>query len=72
MLHFQSTEIPGSVVNALFEDKAISFSLMDGATFADLADSFARLANGNTGVPYAVYMTLGSTGQPVSALASGI
>jgi hypothetical protein len=72
MLNFHDAELPANVVNALFEDKTISFSLLDGSTFADLADSLDRLIKRGTGAPTAVYMTLGATGAPASLLLSGI
>jgi hypothetical protein len=59
-------------VSALFADSAISFSLSQGATFADLADSLERLGDRRHSLPTAIYLTVGAVDQPISALHSGI
>jgi hypothetical protein len=59
-------------VTALFPAKAISFSLPEGATLADLANSFETISDHDTHMPMAIYLTFGVTSQPVSNLRSGL
>lgn len=53
-------------VVALFADKALSFSLSAGATFADLADRLDPMGEWHTGLPTAVYLKFGTARQPIS------
>jgi len=59
-------------VMALFADKALSFSLSDGATFADLADRLDRLGEWHTSLPMAVYLKFSTARQPIAALPTEI
>lgn len=43
-------------VTALFADSALSFSLPNSATFADLADRLDHFGEGHIGLPTAVYL----------------
>ncbi len=68
MISTRVSEIQANHVAALFAANAISFSLAQGATFADLADSLGQLDS----LPTAIYLTVGVSNRPVSALHSGI
>jgi hypothetical protein len=54
---------PNQVI-ALFADSALSFSLPNCATFADLADRLQHFCEGHIGMPTTVYLTLGTARQP--------
>jgi hypothetical protein len=68
----QIANIPTSHVMALFTDTKIAFSLTNGATFADLANSVAELCDRYADSPTAVYLRTNNAKWPVSALHSGI
>ena len=65
-------ERPTNVVTALFSTGVTSFSLAESATFADLADSVETISDHDTHVLMAIYLTVGVTGQPISALRPGV
>ena len=64
--------MPNGQVMALFDDRAVCFSLRDGATFADLADGIGHLGKQHSGKPMAVYLRFGPGQQPTAMLQSGI
>jgi hypothetical protein len=68
----RESEIESSQVSALFANSEVSFSLLKGATFADLADSFDQLGDRDLGRALAIYLRFGVTDRPTSALCSGI
>jgi hypothetical protein len=72
MHNIATYERPINIVTALFLTRAASFSLPEGATFADLGDSFETISNHDTHMPMAIYLTVGVTGQPISTLRSGL
>ncbi len=72
MQDLQSAERRSSLVSALFAGSEISFTLSDGATFADLADSLDQLGKRNLGRALAINLRLGLSDRPTSALSSGI
>ncbi|PPQ33492.1 hypothetical protein CCS01_14300 [Rhodopila globiformis] len=65
-------ERPTNVVTALFSTSVTSFSLAESATFADLADSVETISDHDTRVLMAIYLTVGVTDRPISALRSGV
>jgi hypothetical protein len=66
------TAIAANQVMALFADKARSFSLASGATFADLAAGLDRLRERQSDLPQAIYLRFRATRQPVSIAQSAI
>jgi hypothetical protein len=66
------TTIPANQVMALFADRAQSFSLASGATFADLADCLDHLGEWQTDMPQAIYLKFGATRQAVPAAQSAL
>jgi hypothetical protein len=53
----QSTHIitpPANQVSALFADRALSFDLTKGATFAELAERLSDMCEWHTGAPTAI------------------
>jgi len=65
-------DLPTNIVMALFTTGVTSFSLPEGATFGDLADSLDHIGDQRSDLPTAVFLRLGQIGQPASALYSGI
>jgi len=59
---------PTNQVVALFADRALSFSLSNGATLADLADRLDDLGQRYIGIPTAIYLKFGMARQPISVL----
>ena len=59
MQNSHQTTIPANQVMAVFADRARSFSLASGATFADLADGLDRLDEWHTDMPRAIYLKFG-------------
>jgi hypothetical protein len=66
------TTIPANQVMALFANRAHSFSLASGATFADLAARLDQLGERQSDLPQAIYLKFGATRQPVSVAQSVI
>ncbi len=60
------TTAPANQVMALFADRARSFSLARGATFADLAARLDDPGEWHTEPPQAIYLKFGAARQPVS------
>jgi hypothetical protein len=58
--------IPASQVRALFADRAQSFSLASGATFADLAARLEHLGKWQRGLPHAIFLKFGAARQLVT------
>ena len=65
------SNVPTSHVMALFTDAKISFSFLDGSTFADLADSVAELCERYADMPTGVAFRMTAANNPASALYSG-
>jgi hypothetical protein len=63
---------PANQVMALYADRALSFDLTNGATFADLADRLDHLGEWHTGVPSAIYLKFAMARHPVSVLQPAI
>jgi hypothetical protein len=61
MQSIHRAEVPTNQVMALFADSAFSFSLSNGATFADLADQLDLLGQRHIGSPTAIYLKFGRT-----------
>jgi hypothetical protein len=72
MQNLEGSKVESSQVSALFANSEISFSLLKGATFADLADSFDQLGDRDRGRALAIYLRFGVGDRPISALCSGI
>jgi len=72
MQNTHRTTIPANQVMALFADRARSFSLASGATFADLADRLDHLGEWHTAMPQAVYLTFGAARQPIPTARSAL
>jgi hypothetical protein len=64
MQHTHIATIPTSQVSALFADRALSFPLSKGATFADLAERLNDLCVWHAGLPTSLSLTFGAVGQP--------
>jgi hypothetical protein len=71
--------MPTNQVMALFGDSALSFTLANGATFADLADRLDHLADRldhlgeqHIGMPKAIYLKFHTARQPISVTRAGI
>jgi hypothetical protein len=64
--------MPENLVTALFADRALSFNLSKGATFADLADRLDQLGEWHTGMPTAVNLKFATVRHPVFDLQPGI
>jgi hypothetical protein len=54
------TTIPANQVMALFADRAESFSLAGGATFADLAAHFDHMGGWQRDLPQAISLKFGA------------
>ena len=65
MHNSHQTMIPANQVMAVFADRARSFSLASGATFADLADRLDRLGEWDTNTPRAIYLKFGVARQSI-------
>jgi hypothetical protein len=59
-------------VSALFADRALSFNLSNGATFADLAERLSDMCEWHTGAPAAVSLKFGGDGPMIGAYQSGV
>lgn len=54
-----------SRLSFVFDDKVLSFSLADGATYAEIARRFEELSVLRCGAPVAIEVTLGTRGSAV-------
>jgi hypothetical protein len=66
------TAIPANQVVALLADKAPSFSLASGATFADLAARLEYLGTWQHDLPQAISLKLGTVRKPFTVAKSAI
>src|SRR5579872_1411244 len=62
MQNTHPNKIPPNQVTALFADSALSFSMPNSATFADLADRLGRFGEVHIGLPKAVYLKFSAPG----------
>jgi hypothetical protein len=63
--------MPTYQVTAFQAGSALSFSLPDEDTFAELADLLDHLGARHIGEPTAIYLKLGASGRPVCILQPG-
>ena len=62
---------PSYYVTAAFTDGVLSFNILEGETFADLASRLDQLAKHHTGLPTAIYLKSARLGQVNSAFPAG-
>jgi len=61
-------KIPTNQVMALYADRAVSFNLAKGATFAKLADRLDHPGDWHADMPTAVYLKFGAARRPAHIL----
>lgn len=59
MQNIRAETMPTNQVIALFADRALSFNLSKGATFAQLAESLSDICEWHAGTPTAVSLKFG-------------
>lgn len=64
MRSMDPTTVPENLVTALFADRALSFTLSKGATFADLADRVGHLSEWHTDMPTGVFLKFAMAREP--------
>ena len=64
MYSIDLAECPSTRVMALYSNRALSFNLSKGATFADLADRLDELGGRRTGLPTAIMLKFARPQQP--------
>lgn len=65
MRNTQRQIVSSNLVTVALADRALSFRLPDGATFADLADGVAHLGQSSAALPAAFYLKIDMSPAPV-------
>ncbi len=65
MRNTQRETVAANLVTVALADRALSFRLPDGATFADLADGLAHLDESSAALPAAFYLKIDMSRGPV-------